>query len=69
MYIKYRLLINTIYMADSTFKKYDPYQPTFLPPSLDSLLAGTHIVRFVNHVIDPDHLNKTTSVLKSLPFM
>lgn len=56
-------------MADSTFKKYDPYQPTFLPPSLDSLLAGTHIVRFVNHVIDPDHLNKTTSVLKSLPFM
>lgn len=39
-------------MADPIFKKYDPNQPTFLPPSLDELLADNHMVRFVNHVID-----------------
>lgn len=39
-------------MADPIFKKYDPNQPTFLPPSLGELLADTHMVRFVNHVID-----------------
>lgn len=39
-------------MADPIFKKYDPNQPTFLPPSLDELLGETHMVRFVNHVID-----------------
>jgi len=39
-------------MADPIFKKYDPNQPTFLPPSLDELLSETHMVRFVNHVID-----------------
>jgi len=39
-------------MADPIFKKYDPNQPTFLPPSLDELLGQTHMVRFVNHVID-----------------
>lgn len=39
-------------MADPIFKRYDPNQPTFLPPSLDELLADNHMVRFVNHVID-----------------
>jgi transposase len=39
-------------MADPIFKKYDPNQPTFLPPSLDELLGENHMVRFVNHVID-----------------
>lgn len=39
-------------MAKPIFKKYDPNQPTFLPPSLDELLGETHMVRFVNHVID-----------------
>lgn len=39
-------------MSDPVFKKYDPNQPTFLPPSLNELLGDNHMVRFVNHVID-----------------
>jgi transposase len=34
------------------FKPYQPNQPTFLPPSLDELLAPDHVVRVVNEVID-----------------
>jgi len=30
-------------MADPIFKKYDPNQPTFLPPSLDELLGQTRL--------------------------
>lgn len=44
-------------MAKPIFKKYDPNQPTFLPPSLDDLLGETHMVRFVNHVIDQMELD------------
>lgn len=43
-------------MADPIFKHYDPNQPTFLPPNLDELLEKTHMVRFVNHVIDQMNL-------------
>lgn len=35
-----------------TFKEYQPHQPTFLPPSLDELIAPDHLVRLVSHAID-----------------
>ena len=34
------------------FKPYQPNQPTFLPPSLDELLAPHHLVRVVSAAID-----------------
>lgn len=39
-------------MSAPVFKEYDPSQATFLPPSLDELIDTTHMVRFVDHVID-----------------
>jgi len=51
-------------MATPVFKEYDPSQATFLPPSLDELLAPTHMVRFVNHVIDQMDLEPILSSYK-----
>jgi transposase len=41
-----------IVMAQPVFKEYDRTQATFLPPALEELIAPTHMVRFVDHVID-----------------
>jgi transposase len=40
-------------MAQPTiFKAYRQHQPTFLPPSLEELIADKHLVRVVSQAID-----------------
>src|SRR5699024_12097371 len=39
-------------MAQPVFKNYNRDQATFLPPNLDELIDSTHLVRFVDYVID-----------------
>ncbi|MFA5670752.1 MAG: transposase, partial [Balneolaceae bacterium] len=39
-------------MSKVVFKEYNRNQAIFLPPSLEELINSTHMVRFVDHVID-----------------
>ena len=58
--IKIHLLI----MSKVVFKEYNRNQATFLPPSLEELIDSTHMVRFVDQVIDQMDLNP---ILASYP--
>lgn len=51
-------------MPAPVFKEYDRNQATFLPPSLDELIDCTHMVRFVDHVIDQMDLTPIVDTYK-----
>lgn len=53
-----------VIMPAAVFKEYDRDQATFLPPCLDELIESTHMVRFVDHVIDQMDLDPILSTYK-----
>lgn len=58
------IYLNITVMAKPVFKTHDRTQATCLPPTLDELIEPTHLVRFVDYVIDQMDLQPILATYK-----